>query len=225
MGIITLMLYHLCYFLCYNNDMNNICRNFQYLLALKNLNCNQLAQAINIPAMTTNRIARGKITDPKISTLIKIVSYLRVNLDDFVLNDLENLHIVRTILANATVHIPYIDLQKLAQRDSQHFLPTIAIPKLLVLGQLSDMFATNVPNDYSVIFPDDAVLVFNKKKVAAIGEIVVCRNQLLNNVILARVTDETNGSKLENILTNQIMDDSQYVFLATMVGQVFIACA
>lgn len=65
----------------------NISKNLNYLMKIRNLAENKVAQDLNIPVMTVRRLLSGETTDPRVFTLKTLADYLNVTIDTLISND------------------------------------------------------------------------------------------------------------------------------------------
>src|SRR3990167_6216814 len=102
------------------NDSQTIAKNLNAVIKARNIQQNQIAQALGIPTMTIRRIISGETTDPRISTLKLIADYLNITIDSLL--DTKNQININNSKKAAPYFAPILDWDTASKINSIHEL-------------------------------------------------------------------------------------------------------
>lgn len=176
-------------------------KNLQYLMGVKNINKNQLAKVLSVGSSAVGKWVNGEITDLKLPSLVSLASYFDVSIDNLAFNNIE----VQDKLKQSYKDCIYINAFEWDE-DLINNVTTHKIPKVLLRGNIENMFIVYHSPEYYGIFPKNSIMVFDRNYELKDNDVLLVRNHILQNILF--ISYAHNGYK--SVLTSEIVDIEQY---------------
>lgn len=160
--------------------------NLRYHLDKNKLSLTKLANSVNLPLMTIQRLISGETKDPRISTLGLIANYFDISIDDLVSNPAISSR--NTYQAEDSFYaVPIVTEEMLEKASSIDELFTNKFSKLKVVNftqkpQNSKFFILDAPDYLFPRFPKNTLFVIDPQANPSDGDLVVVKN-LQNSTI------------------------------------------
>jgi transcriptional regulator with XRE-family HTH domain len=186
-------------------------------MGLKNINKNQLAKVLSVGSSAVGKWVNGEITDLKLPSLVSISTFFDVSIDNLAFNNIEVQNELK-LFYKEYLYLPAFEWED----DLVSSIKTKKVPKVLVHGEVSNMFVVRHSPEYYGIYPKKAVLVFERKFELTDNDVLLVRNKILKNILF--ISYSNGGYK--SVLTHEIVDIDQYniegVLVNIILDQVFM---
>lgn len=192
-------------------------KNLRILLAIKGFSITDLANELNIPRSSINRIITGETLHPKKSTLKKISNYFHINENQLLgkesiqwNNLIENKQKTR----DAVPIISWHDAININNIYDLHNYPTIKID----INTGTSAFALQMQEDLENFFKN-TVLIIDPSAKAGHRDYIIVHNQKLSYVELKQllIDDGKKYFKSLNESQNIVKDSKKYRIIGTIV--------
>jgi transcriptional regulator with XRE-family HTH domain len=163
------------------------------LLKSHNLNVNQLAQELNIPMMTIRRLALGKTTDPRISTLKLIADYFNITIDSLI--EWNNYEMIKNSREASPHFVPILTwdtvqniktIKELDLLNWKNWQPISLANNAFTIG--ANSFALESKPSMYPRFPQETLFIIDPNVHPADGDIVLVKIKGSNEITLRELT-------------------------------------
>lgn len=170
------------------NESQIIAKNLNAVIKARNIQKNQIAQALGIPAMTVRRIFSGETTDPRISTLKLIADYLNISIDSLL--DTKNQISINNSKKAAPYFAPILDWDTAARINSIHELDLLKWKEWQPISLSSKQHISE--NAFALIsrpsmyprFPQETIFIIDPNITPRDGDIILVRIKENNELTL-----------------------------------------
>ena len=184
-------------------------KNLHYLMGLKNINKNQLAKVLSVGSSAVGKWVNGEITDLKLPSLVSISTFFDISIDNLAFNNIEVQDELKKFYKEY-LYLPAFEWED----DLSSSIKTEKVPKVLVHGDIYNMFVVCHAPEYYGIYPRKSILVFERKFHLTENDVLLVRNKILKNILFISYSN----SRYKSVLTHEIVDIEQYQIEGVLIN-------
>lgn len=170
--------------------MSNLKNNLRELLQKSKLSENELARRTGIPQQIINRMLSGVNKNPKISTILPIVRYFGISIDQLI-GELNNKDIRLNTEHYGWSEVPLIAWEEIGITNKSS-KKCLTIPTDAPVSK--EAFAVKMPDDSMELkFYKNTILIFEPKKDPKSHDFVLINSTLAYNIIFRQVIFKDNN--------------------------------